>query len=85
MLLRISISWDVTGLVLLVYERTQCFHLQKLRGTRILLSQVLDSPRIIILESLDPCIIKHYIHSNVRECQQSDTASHPTESKASDP
>jgi len=44
----------VTGLVLLVYEGTQCFHPQKLRGTRILLYQVLDSPRIITLGPLDP-------------------------------
>jgi len=86
MLLRISISWDVTGLVLLVYEGTQCFHLQKLRGTRMLLSQVLDSsPRITILGPLNPCIIKHYNCSNVRKCQQSDKASHPTRSKSSDP
>lgn len=84
MLLRISIFWDVTGLVLLVYEGTQSFHLQKLRSTKMLLSQVLDSPRIIILGPLNPCIIKHYICSNGRECQQSDTASHPTGSKYSD-
>lgn len=31
----------VNGLVLLVYEEIQCFHLQKLRGTRNILFQVL--------------------------------------------
>jgi hypothetical protein len=45
---------------------------------------VLDSPRII-LGPLDPCIIKHYIRSNVMECQHSDTASHPIGCKSSDP
>jgi hypothetical protein len=65
--------------------RNTVFSSAKLRSTRILLFQVLDSPRIIILGPLDPCIIKHYIRSSVRKCQHSDTASHPTGSKSSDP